>query len=133
MTAMRLISSEMPWTNSSTKPISTSDLAGHCGSPPALHDCSLSRNGSQEERHRVTIMMIVNGSRKNSVTDDVDACRAHRFGNMLFTMSMRMCSLDKQRPWRAQQKNDAEQIHCSSSQEFEDVSNTLRMVALVAE
>jgi hypothetical protein len=41
MTAARLISSLMPWKNRSVNPITTSDLPGHCGSPPAFIDCSL--------------------------------------------------------------------------------------------
>ena len=41
MTAMRFISSEIPWRNSSTKQAGTRNFAGHCASPPAFDDCSL--------------------------------------------------------------------------------------------
>ena len=64
--AMRLIISEMPWKSSNTKPIMISDLAGHCGRPPALPDCSLIWNERMKNGMPVTIMMMVSGSRKNT-------------------------------------------------------------------
>src|SRR5581483_11784605 len=56
----------------------------------------------------------------------------NRFGSMLFTMSMRMCSFDSSvQP--AQRRNTApNRIHWISSHAFDEVLKTLRTVALAA-
>ena len=64
-TATRLISSEMPCRKSSANPNKTRDFAGHCGSPPALADCSLTENDRRKKGIEVMIMTIVSGKRKN--------------------------------------------------------------------
>ena len=43
-----------------------SDLAGHCGSPPALPDCSLISTERRKNGTPVMIMTTVSGSRKNT-------------------------------------------------------------------
>src|SRR4051812_42585163 len=60
------------------------------------------------------------------------ALRSH-FGNRLFTMSMRMCSLDNSVHGEHSRNTMLNNTHCNSSQEFDDVSNTLRTVALAAD
>src|SRR5207342_3815926 len=58
--------------------------------------------------------------------------RSH-FGSRLFTMSIRMCSLASNVQGEQSRKTMLNSTHCNSSQEFEDVSKTLRIVALTAE
>src|SRR6202035_2354386 len=54
-------------------------------------------------------------------------------GSILFTMSMRMCSLSRS-VHDAHNRNTAlNSTHCNSSQEFDDASKTLRTIALMAE
>ena len=75
------------------------------------------------------IMTIVNGSKKKKWPNKSTQLRT-RFGNMLFTMSMRMCSFAKS-VHDAQMRNTAEnRYHCNSSQEFEELEKTLRTMAL---
>src|SRR5262249_57811685 len=54
-------------------------------------------------------------------------------GSIPFTMSMRMCSLDRRVHGEHSRKIIPNSTHCNSSQAFDDVSNSLRTVALVAE
>ncbi len=82
ITAIRLINSDMAWTIKNVKPMTISDLAGHCGSPPALPDCSLISTERIKNGPPVMIMTTQSGSRKNSVTDDIDAV-AHALGQHL--------------------------------------------------
>src|SRR5262249_31919104 len=56
-----------------------------------------------------------------------------RLGNRLFTMSIRMCSLDSRVKGEHKRNIPPNITHCSSSHAFDEVSNTLRTVALVAE
>src|SRR6516225_3710283 len=56
-----------------------------------------------------------------------------RFGSILFTMSMRMCSLASRVHGEHSRNTMLKSTHCSSSQEFDDVSNILRTVALSAD
>src|SRR5665213_2000320 len=56
-----------------------------------------------------------------------------RLGNMLFTMSMRMCSLASRVHGAHSRNTMLNSTHWSSSQEFDEVSKTLRTVALTAE
>ena len=69
---MRLISSEMPCTASSTKPIGTIRRAGQIISPPALVDTSCRTKASTNTGQASQPIRIAIGSRKNSVPEDVD-------------------------------------------------------------
>ena len=53
--------------------------------------------------------------------------------NMLFTMSMRMCSLSSSVHDATIRNTAPNSTHCSSSHEFEETSNSLRMTALTAD
>ena len=108
ITAMRLISSEMPWKNSSTKPIRISDFAGHCGSPPAFIDCSLSSNDRRKNGTDVMIMTIVSGSRKNTMAEDVDAVAPSLRQHVVDDVDADVL-VGEQCPRRAQQEYRAEQ------------------------
>ena len=66
MTAMRLISSERPWTSSIANPIMISALLGHCGSPPAFPDCSLTSTYRRKKGMAVMTMTMASGKRKNA-------------------------------------------------------------------
>ena len=57
----------------------------------------------------------------------------NRFGSRLFTMSMRMCSLASNVQGEHSRNTMLNSTHCSSSQEFDDMSKILRTVALAAE
>src|SRR5262249_49366933 len=131
-TAMRLMSSEMPCQNSSTNPIKISDFAGHCGSPPAFIDCSFSRNDRRKNGTDVTIMTTVSGNKKNAWPNTSMPSR-QRFGSVLLMMSMRMCSLESSVQGEHNRNIAPNITHCSSSHAFDEVSNTFRIVALVAE
>src|ERR1700674_3005359 len=110
----------------------TSDFAGHCGSPPALPDCSRRENEARKNGSEVTIMTIVKGNRKKACPTTSIESRT-RLGSRLFTMSMRMCSFSRS-VHDAQRRNMAlKSTHWSSSQAFDDTPNSLRMVALAAE
>ena len=52
---------------------------------------------------------------------------------MLLTMSMRMCSFDSSVHGAHSRNTTPNSTHCSSSQEFDDVSNSLRTMALTAD
>src|SRR6516165_2882087 len=132
ITAMRLMSSEMPCQNRSTNPMRMSDFAGHCGSPPAFIDCSLSRKDLMKNGTDVTIMTIVIGNRKNTWPKTSMESR-QRFGSMPLTTSIRMCSLDRRVHGEHKRNIAPNRTHCSSSHEFDEVSKTLRTVALVDE
>ena len=75
---------------------------------------------------------MVSGSRNNEWPMTSIVLRTH-FGNMLFTMSMRMCSLESSVHGEQSRNTMLNSTHCSSSQEFDDVSKTLRTVALAAD
>ena len=51
----------------------------------------------------------------------------------LETMSIRMCSFARKVQAAQSMKTAPNRYHCSSSQAFEEVPNTLRMIALTAE
>src|SRR5262245_65946059 len=72
------------------------------------------------------------GSRKNAWPTTSMESRIH-LGSILFTMSMRMCSLASNVQGEHSRNTMLNSTHCSSSQEFDDVSKTLRTVALAAE
>src|SRR5205814_5413416 len=55
------------------------------------------------------------------------------FGNRLFTMSIRMCSFERRVHGEHIRKTMLNRTHCNSSQEFDDMSNIFRTVALAAE
>ena len=78
------------------------------------------------------IMTMVSGSRKNAWPTTSMVLRSH-FGSRLFTMSMRMCSLASSVHGEHSRNTMLNSTHCSSSQEFDDVSKILRTVALAAE
>src|SRR6266542_3800215 len=80
----------------------------------------------------VTIMSSESGSR-NSAWPTTSMTLRTCFGSILFTISMRMCSLTSSVHGEHSRKTKLNSTHCSSSQAFEEVSNTLRTVALVAE
>ena len=80
----------------------------------------------------VMIMTMVSGSRKNAWPTTSMLSRT-RFGSMLFTMSMRMCSLASSVQGEHSRNTMLNSTHCSSSQEFDEVSKILRTVALTAE
>src|SRR5262249_20281515 len=71
------------------------------------------------------------GSKKNTCPNTSIQSRT-RLGNALFTMSMRMCSFDRSVQGAQRRKTAPNRIHCSSSQEFDEALNTLRMMALTA-
>src|SRR5262245_2286993 len=77
-------------------------------------------------------MTIVKGNKKNRWPKTSMASR-HRFGHRLLMMSMRMCSFDSSVQGEHRRNIAPKMIHCSSSQALEDVSKTLRTVALAAE
>ena len=52
---------------------------------------------------------------------------------MLFTMSMRMCSLASNVHGEHSRNTTLNSTHCSSSQEFDEVSKILRTMALTAD
>ena len=56
-----------------------------------------------------------------------------RCGSKLFTMSIRMCSLSNSVHGEHKRNTTLNRTHCSSSHEFDEVSKTLRTVALTAE
>ena len=56
-----------------------------------------------------------------------------RFGSRLFTMSMRMCSLASKVHGEHSRKTTLNSTHCNSSQALDDVSKTLRTIALTAD
>ena len=80
----------------------------------------------------VMIMTTVSGSRKNACPTTSMVSRS-RFGSMLFTMSMRMCSLASSVHGEHSKNTMLNSTHCSSSQEFDEVSKILRTVALTAD
>ena len=80
----------------------------------------------------VMIMTMVSGNRKNAWPTTSMLSRT-RFGNRLFTMSMRMCSLASSVQGEHSRNTMLNSTHCSSSQEFDDVSKIFRTVALTAE
>src|SRR3954453_775673 len=55
------------------------------------------------------------------------------FGSMLFTMSMRMCSLSSSVHDEHIRNTMLNSSHCSSSQELDEVSKVLRTIALSAD
>src|SRR5215510_12523427 len=80
----------------------------------------------------VMTMTTQSGSRKNAWPTTSMESRIH-LGSILFTMSIRMCSLASNVHGEQSRNTMLNSTHCSSSQEFEDVSKTLRTVALTAE
>src|SRR6266702_5150800 len=78
------------------------------------------------------IMMIVSGSRNREWPTTSLTLRSC-LGSMLFTMSMRMCSFTDSVHGEHSRKTALNSTHCSSSQAFEEVSNTFRTLALLAE
>src|ERR1043165_5129333 len=54
-------------------------------------------------------------------------------GNILLTISMRICSLSSSVHGEHSRKTMLNSSHCSSRNEFDEVSSTLRTVALAAE
>src|SRR3954447_20339263 len=58
--------------------------------------------------------------------------RSH-LGIMALTMSMRMCSLSSSVQGEHSRNTAENSTHCSSSQEFDDVSSVLRTMALIVE
>src|SRR5690242_8947692 len=117
---------------SSAKAIGTSAFEGHCGRPPAFHDCSLMKYDLRKNGTPVRIMMIVSGKRKNAWPTASMVLRSQR-GSRLFTMSMRMCSLASKVQGEHRRNTALNSTHCSSSHEFDDVSKIFRTVAFAAE
>src|SRR6266702_4568782 len=109
-----------------------SDLAGHCGRPPALPDCSLIWNERRKNGTPVMIMTTVSGIRKKRCPITSMMLRT-RFGIMVLKMSIRMCSLSSSVQGEHSRKTTLNRTHCSSSQELDDVSKVLRTIALIAE
>src|SRR4051794_2830700 len=129
---MRLISSETPCTNRNTNPTMTNDFAGHCGSPPALPDCSLISTDRMKNGPPVMIITMHSGSRKKAWPTRSMMLRTV-FGSALLTISIRICSLSSSVHGEHSRKTTLNSTHCSSSHEFEEVSNVLRTIALIAE
>src|ERR1051326_1969509 len=77
-------------------------------------------------------MTMVSGSRKN-VCPTTSMLSRRRFGSRLLTISMRMCSLARRVHGEHSKKTTLNKTHCNSSQEFDEVSKTLRTVALTAD
>ena len=77
-------------------------------------------------------MTTASGSRKKACPTTSMMLRT-RCGSRLFTMSMRMCSLASSVHGEHSRNTALNSTHCSSSQTFDEVSNTLRTVALTAE
>ena len=132
ITAMRLISSEIPWTSRNVNPMMISDLAGHCGRPPALPDCSLISTERMKNGPPVMIMMMQSGIRKATCPTTSMPSRT-RFGSIWFTMSIRICSLSSSVHGEHSRNTTLNSTHCSSSQELDEVSKTLRTMALTAD
>jgi len=92
MTATRLISSEMAWKNSSTKPDSRMNRAGQMMRPPALAENlagpdALDHPGDHAPDHDYR-------ERQEKKTWPITSIQLRpRGGSMLDRMSMRMCSL----------------------------------------
>src|SRR5215203_3789402 len=105
----------------------TSDLAGHCGNPPALPDCSLTSNDRMKNGPPVTIMTMQSGIRKKVCPTTSITLRAV-FGNALLTMSIRMCSLSSNVHGEQSRKTMLKSTHCSSSHELDEISNDLRIM-----
>src|SRR3954471_21489417 len=78
------------------------------------------------------IMMMVSGSRKNAWPMMSMMLRV-RCLNMLFTMSMRMCSLSSSVHDATIRNTAPNSTHCSSSQELDETSKSLRMMAFTAD
>src|SRR4051794_17340037 len=129
---MRLISSETPCTNRNTNPTMTSDLAGHGGSPPALPDCSLISTDRMKNGPPVMIITMHSGSRKKAWPTRSMTLRTV-FGSALLTISIRICSLSSNVHGEHSRNTTLNNTHCSSSHEFEEVSNVLRTMAFTAE
>ncbi len=85
-----------------------SDLAGHCGRPPALPDCSLISTERRKNGPPVMIMTMHERHQEKHVADDVDAV-AHPLRQQLVDDVDADMFVVEQRPWRAQQEHDAEQ------------------------
>src|SRR5438045_3294099 len=96
----------------------TSDLAGHCGRPPAFIDCSLIEDERRKKGSAVTIMITVSGSRNNACPTTSTELRVF-FENIAFTMSMRMCSLERSVQGEHSRNTMLNSTHCSSSHELE--------------
>ena len=109
-----------------------SDLAGHCGRPPALPDCSLIWSERRKNGTPVTIMTTVSGIRKK-MCPMMSMMLRTRFGIMLLKMSIRMCSLSSSVQDAHSRNTMLKSTHCSSSHELEDVSNVFRTIAFSAE
>src|SRR5664279_2865153 len=131
MIAMRLINSDRPWTSSIANATMINAFDGHCGKPPAFPDCSLISTERKKKGMPVMIMMMVSGSRKNACPTTSMVSR-NQFGNWLFMMSIRMCSLASRVHGEHSRNTTLNNTHCSSSQEFDEVSNIFRTVALAA-
>src|SRR6266567_622003 len=101
-----------------------SDLAGHCGSPPALPDCSLISTERMKNGPPVMIITIHSGSRKNAWPIRSMTLRTV-FGSKLLTISIRMCSLSSSVHGEHNRKTTLNSTHCSSSHELDEVSNVL--------
>src|SRR5207244_10701207 len=94
--------------------------------------CSVNSTCFVTNGYAVMIMMIVSGSRKNAWPMMSMMLRV-RCEKVLFTMSMRMCSFSKSVHDATIRNTAPNSTHCSSSHELEDVSNSLRMIALTAD
>src|SRR5712692_3751794 len=129
---MRLISSDMPCTSSMVNPIMISDFAGHCGSPPALPDCSLISTERIKNGPPVIIMTMHSGIRKNAWPITSMLLR-NCFGSRLLTISIRICSLSSSVQDEHSRNTMLNSTHCSSSQELEEVSKVFRTAALRAD
>src|SRR6185312_8151099 len=110
---------------SMANPIMIRDLVGHCGSPPAFPDCSLISYERRKNGTPVKTMITARGSKKNRWPTTSIVSRTH-FGRRLFTMSMRICSLERRVQGEHKRNTTLNRTHCNSSHELEEVSKTLR-------
>ena len=78
------------------------------------------------------IMMTHSGIRKNAWPTTSMLSRT-RFGSIWLTMSMRICSLSSSVHGEHSRNTTLNSTHCSSSQELDEVSKTLRTMALTAD
>ena len=130
MIAIRLISSEIAWKKSRTKPTRMASRPGQMMSPPALPDISPERH-VEEERPAQIDHERREGQQHEDVAEDVDPV-AHPLRKRVRDDVDADVLVALQRVGGGDEERPAEQYHCSSSQAFELMSKALRMMALPA-
>ena len=132
MMAMRLISSEKPCTQQEREGQRDQELgridrqAAGVGRLLVLQQREPEERPAQVERARTS-----RGSGRTCARTRRSS-RARAWGSVLFTMSMRMCSLDSSVHAEHSRKTAPNRIHWISSHELDEVLKTLRTMALAA-